>query len=105
MHSSCYRAAAFRIDNRRYWNKEDKIENKLSSWFYLAERSKGILLIDEADIFLERRKHTDLARNRIVSDKCHPTLWIPNCVDIGICTAFLRKFQLDKVLDDDLHIT
>lgn len=72
MHSSCYRAAAFRIDNRRYWNKEDKIENKLSSWFYLAEKSKAILLIDEADIFLERRKHTDLARNRIVSGKCHP---------------------------------
>lgn len=47
--------------------KEDMIETELSSWFYLAERWKAVLLIDEADIFLERRKHTDLARNGIVS--------------------------------------
>ncbi|KAF7951958.1 hypothetical protein EAE96_007255 [Botrytis aclada] len=47
--------------------KEDMIETVLSSWFYLAERWKAVLLIDEADIFLERRKHTDLTRNGIVS--------------------------------------
>ncbi|TGO60869.1 hypothetical protein BCON_0032g00650 [Botryotinia convoluta] len=41
--------------------KEDMIETELSSLFYLAERWKAVLLIDEADIFLERRKHTDLA--------------------------------------------
>ncbi|TGO81532.1 hypothetical protein BPOR_1117g00040 [Botrytis porri] len=54
--------------------KEDMIETELSSWFYLAERWKAVLLIDEADIFLERRKHTDLARN-------------------GIVSAFLRKME------------
>ncbi|TGO41155.1 hypothetical protein BHYA_0025g00040 [Botrytis hyacinthi] len=47
--------------------KKDMIETELSSWFYLAERWKAVLLIDEADIFLERRKHRDLARNGIVS--------------------------------------
>ncbi|CAG8951356.1 hypothetical protein HYFRA_00007267 [Hymenoscyphus fraxineus] len=54
--------------------KEDSIESELTSWFYLAERWKAVLLIDEADIFLERRKHTDLARN-------------------GIVSAFLRKME------------
>lgn len=47
--------------------KEDKIEAELSKWFNLAERWKAVLLIDEADIFLERRKQTDLARNGVVS--------------------------------------
>jgi hypothetical protein len=50
--------------------KEETMETKLSYWFYLAERWKAVLLIDEADIFLERRKHTDLARNGIVSGEC-----------------------------------
>ncbi|KUJ11463.1 P-loop containing nucleoside triphosphate hydrolase protein [Mollisia scopiformis] len=54
--------------------QEDSIESELASWFYLAERWKAVLLIDEADIFLERRKHTDLARN-------------------GIVSAFLRKME------------
>jgi hypothetical protein len=48
---------------------EDKVEEGLSTWFNLAERWKALLLIDEADIFLERRKHTDLARNGLVSGK------------------------------------
>lgn len=54
--------------------QERNIETELTSWFYLAERWKAVLLIDEADIFLERRKHTDLARN-------------------GIVSAFLRKME------------
>jgi hypothetical protein len=54
--------------------KESSIETELTTWFYLAERWKAVLLIDEADIFLERRKHTDLARN-------------------GIVSAFLRKME------------
>jgi SpoVK/Ycf46/Vps4 family AAA+-type ATPase len=53
---------------------ESSIENELTSWFYLAERWKAVLLIDEADIFLERRKHTDFARN-------------------GLVSAFLRKME------------
>ncbi|ESZ91573.1 ATPase [Sclerotinia borealis F-4128] len=54
--------------------KEANIEKELTSWFYLADRWKAVLLIDEADIFLERRKQTDLARN-------------------GIVSAFLRKME------------
>ncbi len=46
---------------------EDNIERCLSGWFTLAERWRALLLIDEADVFLEHRKHADLARNGIVS--------------------------------------
>ncbi|OJD32610.1 atpase aaa+ type core protein [Diplodia corticola] len=52
---------------------EESIESEITKWFDLAHRWKAVLLIDEADIFLERRS-TDLARN-------------------GIVTAFLRKME------------
>ena len=46
---------------------EDQIETKLVKWFSLAERWNAILLLDEADIFLERRATRDIQRNGIVS--------------------------------------
>ena len=45
------------------------IEWKLMKWFRLAEAWKAILLIDEADIFLERRATRDLERNGTVSSQ------------------------------------
>ncbi|KAL0254965.1 hypothetical protein SLS55_009489 [Diplodia seriata] len=53
---------------------EEKIEKELTMWFDLAHRWRAILLIDEADIFLERRRASDLARN-------------------GVVAAFLRKME------------
>lgn len=47
--------------------EEQSIEGELMKWFYFAETWNAILLIDEADIFLERRSSYDLARNGIVS--------------------------------------
>lgn len=47
--------------------EETTVENELSKWFALAESWKAVLLIDEADIFLERRHTRDLARNGLVS--------------------------------------
>ncbi|KAL9040175.1 MAG: hypothetical protein Q9214_004591 [Letrouitia sp. 1 TL-2023] len=46
---------------------EDEVEEVLISWFSLAEHWKAILLLDEADIFLERRATRDIKRNGIVS--------------------------------------
>lgn len=46
---------------------EDEVEEVLISWFTLAEHWKAILLLDEADIFLERRATRDIKRNGIVS--------------------------------------
>ena len=43
------------------------MEARLVDWFSFAERWKAILLLDEADIFLERRATRDIQRNGIVS--------------------------------------
>ncbi|GCB17690.1 ATPase family AAA domain-containing protein 3B [Aspergillus awamori] len=59
--------------------KEESIETHLTSWFALAQKWRAILLLDEADIFLERREHKDIARN-------------------GIVSAFLRKMEFFKGL-------
>lgn len=50
---------------------EEKVEQRLSYWFNLAEKWGAVMLIDEADIYLERRSVSDLKRNGIVSGKCH----------------------------------
>ncbi|KAK8024477.1 P-loop containing nucleoside triphosphate hydrolase [Apiospora rasikravindrae] len=46
---------------------EDKVEDRLSYWFSLAEKWGAVMLIDEADVYLERRTVSDLRRNGIVS--------------------------------------
>ena len=45
----------------------DDIDKQLQKWFTLAECWNAILLLDEADIFLERRMTRDIGRNAIVS--------------------------------------
>ncbi|KAK6860754.1 ATPAse AAA+ type core protein [Apiospora arundinis] len=47
--------------------KETDVEHQLIKWFTLAEAWNAVLLVDEADIFLERRQNRDLARNGLVS--------------------------------------
>lgn len=47
--------------------KPDVIEKKLLSWFNLAEMWGCILLIDEADIYMEQRQVQDLERNHLVA--------------------------------------
>ncbi|KAK7917808.1 hypothetical protein PG985_011416 [Apiospora marii] len=46
---------------------EEKVEQRLSYWFNLAEKWGAVMLIDEADVYLERRSVSDLRRNGIVS--------------------------------------
>ncbi|KAF9880062.1 hypothetical protein CkaCkLH20_02016 [Colletotrichum karsti] len=45
----------------------DKIEDNLTRWFKLAEKWGAIMLIDEADIYMERREVRDLSRNHLVA--------------------------------------
>lgn len=47
--------------------KEDQVQAQLSKWLALAEGWQAILLIDECDIFLERREAFDIARNGVVA--------------------------------------
>lgn len=51
---------------------ENTVEQRLSKWFRLAELWGAIMLLDEADVFLERRQLTDLKRNSLVSGKYYP---------------------------------
>jgi hypothetical protein len=56
-----------RIDTATLGSSMQDIEENLSSTFRAAERWKAIVLLDEADVFLEKRKYTDLERNRLVA--------------------------------------
>lgn len=44
-----------------------QMEDRLSRWFAVAASWDAVLLIDEADVFLERRSLSNLARNGLVS--------------------------------------
>lgn len=54
--------------------EEQGMEKELTKWFSLAEQWSAILLIDECDVFLERRNFADIKRN-------------------GVVAAFLRKME------------
>ena len=43
------------------------MEKKLLKWFQLAEKWGAVMLLDEADVFLERRSNNDLRRSSLVS--------------------------------------
>ncbi|KAI1363289.1 hypothetical protein F5Y08DRAFT_354458 [Xylaria arbuscula] len=46
---------------------ENKAEENLTKWFKLSETWGAVMLIDEADVYLERREFADLKRNSLVS--------------------------------------
>ncbi|KAI1328578.1 P-loop containing nucleoside triphosphate hydrolase protein [Xylariaceae sp. FL0255] len=48
-------------------NDETEVEKELSKWFTLAERWGAVMLLDEADVYTEKRMTTDLKRNSMVS--------------------------------------
>ncbi|KAF6817603.1 hypothetical protein CSOJ01_02313 [Colletotrichum sojae] len=43
------------------------LEEELTRWFKMADSWRAVLLIDECDIFLERREKKDIERNAVVS--------------------------------------
>jgi hypothetical protein len=45
----------------------EEIEEKLIRWFKLAEIWSAIVLIDEADIYMEQRESQDIKRNHLVA--------------------------------------
>ncbi|KAI2622556.1 P-loop containing nucleoside triphosphate hydrolase protein [Hypoxylon sp. NC1633] len=48
-------------------NDETQVEQALSKWFDLAERWGAVMLLDEADVYTEKRMTADLKRNSMVS--------------------------------------
>ncbi|KAH8883586.1 P-loop containing nucleoside triphosphate hydrolase protein [Thozetella sp. PMI_491] len=65
---------------------ETEAEKKLSGWFDLAERWGAVMLLDEADVFLEKRQLTDLNRNSLVTGQ-------PAGVPSDSNTVFLRAVE------------
>lgn len=47
-----------------------EVEKSLTKMFKRAMSWNTILLIDEADVFMERRSTSDLLRNSLVAGKC-----------------------------------
>ncbi|KXH29352.1 hypothetical protein CSIM01_01080 [Colletotrichum simmondsii] len=47
--------------------QDASVEEELTRWFKMADKWRAILLIDECDVFLERREKKDIERNAIVS--------------------------------------
>jgi len=48
---------------------EEKLEAQMTKWFQVATHWGAVLLIDEADVFLEKRKGSEVSRNSLVSRK------------------------------------
>ncbi|KAL8340808.1 hypothetical protein RB601_006751 [Gaeumannomyces tritici] len=46
---------------------EVEMESKLGKWLTLGHRWGAVVLIDEADVLMEKRQHADLKRNSLVS--------------------------------------
>jgi SpoVK/Ycf46/Vps4 family AAA+-type ATPase len=65
---------------------EDRVVSRLQKIFEQAARWDAVLLLDEADVILEKRSYEDLRRNGIVSGK------IPTCP--GVPTSFLILFEV-----------
>jgi energy-coupling factor transporter ATP-binding protein EcfA2 len=47
--------------------EQSTVERNLSGWLDLAQRWDAIILLDEADTYLEKRKEGDLSRNTLVA--------------------------------------
>jgi hypothetical protein len=64
-----YRRPLFAITSGDLGSTPDAVESSLTEIFHLANVWDCILLLDEADVFLEEREKSDLKRNAVVSGK------------------------------------
>jgi hypothetical protein len=70
---------------------EQTMENNLHRWFEMAASWDAIILIDEADVFLEKRTVADLQRNSLVSGEYYGfKRWANGQL---IVTVFLRCME------------
>lgn len=47
----------------------EQVQHRLSNAFQLARTWSAVLLLDEADVFMEKRDINDMQRNQLVSCK------------------------------------
>lgn len=63
-------------------HKPGELERNLMHFFKSANNWDGVVLLDEADVYLERRSTSDLKRNSIVSSSV-PAGFQENEADLG----------------------
>ncbi|KAA8635553.1 hypothetical protein SMACR_09201 [Sordaria macrospora] len=95
-----YTAGKHQIQLPNIGTDEVKMEKKLLNWFQLAEKWGAVMLIDEADVFLEARSTSDLKRNSLVSV-------FLRCVEYYRGVLFLttnRVGQFDDAFMSRIHV-
>lgn len=66
-------------------SSEKDIVNRLQKMFELSARWDAVLLMDEADVVLEKRSYQDMKRNAIVSSKNKPIRFrVFTCTNVGL---------------------
>ena len=55
------------------------VESSLSNVLEMSTKWNAVLLLDEADVFLEQRSAHDLERNKLVSSMSPPSLAFSYC--------------------------
>src|SRR5271163_4464933 len=78
----------------------DKLEKQLSAIFRIANQWDAILLLDEADVFLERRSSQNLHRNGLVSVFLRK---LEYCTGILFLTTN-RVSEFDEAILSQIHI-
>ena len=73
------------------------VQSQLQDVFKIAVTWKAIILLDEADIFLERRSLRDLERNRLVSGKLCSADILPFEATRGVLTRNYRAVFLQTL--------
>ena len=68
-----------------------KLESQLDKYLRLGERWGAIVLIDEADIYLEKRDLTDIRRNSLVAGNYH--IRIQNKEKLTLHLVLLRALE------------
>ncbi|KAK4165174.1 hypothetical protein QBC43DRAFT_351527 [Cladorrhinum sp. PSN259] len=80
--------------------EERSMESQLLHWFTLAERWGAVMLIDEADIYLERRRPGDIKRNGLVSIFLR---WVEYYKGVLFLTSN-RVGQFDDAFTSRIHV-
>lgn len=67
-------------------------EGKIRTAFQLASRWKAVLLLDECDMYLEKRSAADLKRNRIVTRRSCPLSYLL-ILELTRLAGFLQELE------------
>lgn len=69
------------------------VEKKLTRVFSLAKCWNAVVLLDEADVFLEKRRIEDLVRNELVSSKLTTQFYISRIRGANESSVFLQNLE------------